>query len=514
MAEKVKKKILLNPTIISKIHNRLSKLQNYILNTKIKVFYSSVIYIVILLTFLYLLSSIILFYNSECAEKKDFQLLHDTKPIYWIFSKSKDESHLKHVIMILERLGFRRGDNNSHWDLLWAHDYPFKTLANNLKYLREYQKVNHIPGCGFITNKVDLSTTNIQYLPVSFRIPQDEKNFYDYIGKNPYKLFVEKSNFHRGISIKNVENIKFNNNENFIQEFIERPYLIDGYKFDVGIYTVITSIDPLRVYVYKGDVLFRFCSHQYYPFNPDDLDKYIVGDDYLPIWNISSLKQYYVSMGFSMKDTFDAYVRSRNEDPNKVWDSAYQAIKLVASKKEKQIADTMRHLNNTMNFFELVRFDFIIDEDLNVFLMEANMSPNLSSAHYPENRLLYEQVLFNLFALIGIGQRIDPAFRRQSSWRDRAVEVSDKNLVVFPEICSKCTDCIRSECQLCKFCFTDELRLILIQSYVEHQNKMDYKRIFPPNNMQVMQLNNYTLKNQLLMKWYQGKCAVDPSWCE
>ena len=43
-------------------------------------------------------------------------------------------------------------------------------------------------------------------------------------------------------------------------------------------------------------------------------------------------------------------------------------------------------------FFELVRFDFVIDEDLNVWLMEANLSPNLSSDHFPANRFMYEQV--------------------------------------------------------------------------------------------------------------------------
>lgn len=38
--------------------------------------------------------------------------------------------------------------------------------------------------------------------------------------------------------------------------------------------------------------------------------------------------------------------------------------------------------------------------------MEANMSPNLSSAHFLPNTLLYEQVIFNLFNLIGIGSSI------------------------------------------------------------------------------------------------------------
>lgn len=58
------------------------------------------------------------------------------------------------------------------------------------------------------------------------------------------------------------------------------------------------------------------------------------------------------------------------------------------------------------NFFEMMRFDFVVDETLNVFLMEANMSPNLSSAHFPPNRLLFEQVIFNLFGLVGVGTRV------------------------------------------------------------------------------------------------------------
>lgn len=52
----------------------------------------------------------------------------------------------------------------------------------------------------------------------------------------------------------------------------------------------------------------------------------------------------------------------------------------------------------------MMRFDFILDEDLNVYLLEANMGPNLSSNHYPPNQLLYEQVIYNLFSLTGVAQ--------------------------------------------------------------------------------------------------------------
>lgn len=45
--------------------------------------------------------------------------------------------------------------------------------------------------------------------------------------------------------------------QNFVQEYIANPFLVDERKFDIGIYTVLTSIDPLRVYVYDQEVLIR-----------------------------------------------------------------------------------------------------------------------------------------------------------------------------------------------------------------------------------------------------------------
>jgi hypothetical protein len=34
------------------------------------------------------------------------------------------------------------------------------------------------------------------------------------------------------------------------------------------------------------------------------------------------------------------------------------------------------------------------------------MTPNLSSQHFPPNRVLYEQVLFNLLSLVGVGRKV------------------------------------------------------------------------------------------------------------
>lgn len=39
------------------------------------------------------------------------------------------------------------------------------------------------------------------------------------------------------------------------QVYITRPFLIDGYKFDFRVYTLITSCDPLRIFVYNDGLV-------------------------------------------------------------------------------------------------------------------------------------------------------------------------------------------------------------------------------------------------------------------
>lgn len=118
-----------------------------------------------------------------------------------------------------------------------------------------------------------------------------------------------------------------------------------------------------------------------------------------------------------MKGSFDAYIRNQGKDPQKIWHQVEDAIRLAILKKEPLVNDIMQSFKNKQRFFEMARFDLIIDEDLNVYLMEANMSPNLSSAHFKQNFVLYEQVLFNLFKLVGVGQ-----YYERESFKERDIE--------------------------------------------------------------------------------------------
>lgn len=97
--------------------------------------------------------------------------------------------------------------------------------------------------------------------------------------------------------------------------------------------------------VEKGLFNFRYCPEQYYPFNSTNLDKYVVGDDYLPTWDVPSLKYYYNELGFSMRDSFDAYVRSKKMDPSKMWFQIEDAIRHVILNKEESIASVLQRYN-------------------------------------------------------------------------------------------------------------------------------------------------------------------------
>lgn len=174
-----------------------------------------------------------------------------------MYGKNLESGYLKNVFTVLERLGYKYDPNVTSWDLLWAHDYPFRTLRTKLADLEPHQKVNHFPGCGYITNKVDLATSGLKYIPAAFKLPQDKDKFIEYAAEHKDVQFVQKNNDHRNIRIKKVEEIDLDSNVTFIQEYVDNPLLVSGYKFDIGIYTIIASIDPLRLYIYDGEALLR-----------------------------------------------------------------------------------------------------------------------------------------------------------------------------------------------------------------------------------------------------------------
>lgn len=179
------------------------------------------------------------------------------KKTFWAYGKNIESGYLSEIFTVLDRLGYRNDPNWTDWDLLWAHDYPFRTLYSELSHLRPNQKVNHFPGSGYLTNKVNLATSGLQYIPLAFKLPSDKDKLLEHATNNPNITFVQKNNDHRNIRVVKIDGIDLDKEGTFIQEFVDKPLLVNGHRFDIGIYTVITSIQPLRVYIYNGEALLR-----------------------------------------------------------------------------------------------------------------------------------------------------------------------------------------------------------------------------------------------------------------
>ena len=193
----------------------------------------------------------------------------------WVRSKKKKVTHLSHVIEAMEYLRANvsvlddddEPPQDDNWALLWSYRWPFSTKFPRLKAyfqsLKTDHYINHFPGTNFMTSKVFMAKLEKDFIPKAFSFPQDNDAFQKYIEENPKAAFVQKSNAHRGVEIKRPEEMVLGQKDHFVQEFISDSLLVDGYKFDIGLYVLITSFDPFRLYVYD-DVLLRLAQLLYY----------------------------------------------------------------------------------------------------------------------------------------------------------------------------------------------------------------------------------------------------------
>jgi tubulin monoglycylase TTLL15 len=243
------------------------------------------------------------------------------------------------------------------WDLVWGYQFHnLLELSLNLSRLEMHQKINHIPGNHAMTSKSFFGiTTDSIHVPKAFTNLEDLKV---YAAKNPEKKFLIKSKGNRGVQLKNVTEMDFDENDDkgyFAQEFITNPLLFNGHKFDFGIYVVITSIDPLRLYYYNRNMVFRFCYKPYDASNFSDTDTYVISDTKIPVWKFEGTKNYY-DENFNTKDAFEAYFRSKGVDVDEIWLKIENAIRSIVISKEFKFIEWVRKFEfskNIQKFFKI-----------------------------------------------------------------------------------------------------------------------------------------------------------------
>lgn len=113
---------------------------------------------------------------------------------------------------------------------------------------------------------------NFDIIPDTYILPDEFADFYSHFHslKNKGKegeqnmWIVKPSASSQGRGIYLIDDIsEAPIKENcIISRYINNPLLINGVKFDMRIYVLVTSMDPWRIYVYK-EGLARFASEPY-----------------------------------------------------------------------------------------------------------------------------------------------------------------------------------------------------------------------------------------------------------
>jgi len=124
----------------------------------------------------------------------------------------------------------------------------------------------------------------------------------------------------------------------------------------------------------------------------------------------------------------------------------------------------------------------ILDVNLDLHLIEINQHPNLyPSPHFMQNKYLYENLVYNLFNLIGVGTTYSKENLKIPSTDVEQMIAEGHSINVSPEICLSdiCENNCDGDCMFCSKCLTADEIYEHLQAYREQMNLGDFKRLFP-----------------------------------
>jgi tubulin polyglutamylase TTLL4 len=140
--------------------------------------------------------------------------------------------------------------------------------------------------------------------PQTYLLPEDCKKLaFDRETDKKAPLYILKPNAlscGKGISVLGPQDQIPKKGGYLVSKYIANPHLIDGLKYDLRIYVLVTSFDPLKVYLFK-EGLTRFATEKYST-------------------NLNSLKKRYVHLtNYSVnKRNVEGYVKNNDKANNSV----------------------------------------------------------------------------------------------------------------------------------------------------------------------------------------------------
>ena len=283
--------------------------------------------------------------------------------------------------------------------------------------------VNHFPGSWALGRKDGLSKiiseqhrrfggAEYGFHPRTFTLPHDRANLERAMQAGQLlgggTMIVKPLNSSRGRGIyltTDLDDIE-PDAKVLVQEYIDRPLLLQERKFDLRIYVLVTSFEPLRAYTFEQG-LARFATQPYAVPTGDDADR------------CAHLTNYSIN---KHDEDYQANCDANDDSTGHKWSlaAAYRAIaelghdvaairRRIDALLAKTLIAAQAHVASKYNSFfrrrnacfELFGFDVMLDRDVRPWLIEVNVSPDLASTS-PLDRQLKGTLAADTLHLVGI----------------------------------------------------------------------------------------------------------------
>ena len=305
------------------------------------------------------------------------------------------------------------------WNVLWSWAKP----RINIKHLIVFQKINHFHDSKQLTRK-DLLKKNLgrltailgnkaaqhfEIMPKTFLLPNEYTSFVreytmieamknDPATPDPESIrniwIMKPVGLSRGRGISLVQDITSltYSQSSVLQKYVDKPLCLEGYKFDLRLYILVTSFQPLEAFIYSDG--FARISTEKYRVDADSLS-----NQFIHLTN-SSIQKNSVSgpttdnplmqgdvnesngskIGLQGPTGLWKRLKSQGIDPERVWnDICMLVVKSLVAVDDK--------IEFQPCCFELFGYDVLLDSDLRPWLIEVNASPSLARSNQLDVRV-------------------------------------------------------------------------------------------------------------------------------
>ncbi|RHY25785.1 hypothetical protein DYB32_008096 [Aphanomyces invadans] len=315
------------------------------------------------------------------------------------------------------RAGLVRITKGKKWTAAWTKHMS----RSKFKTLQPHQRINHFPDPWVIGRKDRLMKTLVamkrkfgadySFIPEGYVLPSQRDVFLRCLDRDAMSLsqslWIVKppaSACGRGIKViqaSQVDTLK-KTKKLVVQRYLASPYLIHGFKFDLRIYVVVTSFDPLRIYLFQ-EGLARFCTVKY---STSHLKNRLA---HLTNFSVNKANAAFKA-STSTTDTdgskwswtaLMAYLADQGHDVDGLRAKMKAIICKTIIAAEAHITPlTQAFVRHRNVCYELFGFDMMIDSALEPWLIEVNVSPSLMGSS-PLDKRIKGLLMSDIFHLVG-----------------------------------------------------------------------------------------------------------------